>query len=314
MKRRAFLGLLSATTANVFSPTASAKTPGAVLRAEINGFSPAGGAPQDGIVRFIAFGDSGRGDRAQYELGRMMAAHHWNQFYDTALMLGDNIYPDGNMEDMPAKFERPYSELIRRGVSFQAVLGNHDVRKGREGQVNYRNFNMGGRAYYSFTRGDGLVEFFALDSTYFDLRQRRWLEEALQASQAKWKIAFFHHPIYSSAERHGSDLALRAELEPLLIRHGVDAAFSGHDHTYERTKPQQGVQYFVSGAGSKPRRGDLDRRTPFFASGSDEASSFMSVEITPERFSFKTIDVTGRVIDRGELAPRALARGATLVG
>jgi len=312
MKRRAFLGLLSATTANVFSSTASAKTPGAASRAGINGFSPAGSAPQDGAARFIVFGDSGRGDRAQYELARMMAAHHWSQFYDTALMLGDNIYPDGNMEDMAAKFERPYAELIRRGVSFQAVLGNHDVRKGREGQVNYRNFNMGRRAYYSFTRGDGLVEFFALDSTYFDLRQRRWLEEALQASQAKWKIAFFHHPIYSSAERHGSDIALRAELEPLLVRHGVDAAFSGHDHTYERTKPQQGVQYFVSGAGSKPRRGDLNRRTPFFASGSDEVSSFMSVEITPERFIFKTIDVAGRVIDSGELAPRAAARAATL--
>jgi len=312
MKRRAFLGLLSATTANIFSSTASAKTPSDTLRAGIKSFSPAGSAPQDGAVRFIAFGDSGRGDRAQYELARMMAAHHWNQLYDTALMLGDNIYPNGEMEDMQAKFEGPYTELLRRGVSFRAVLGNHDVRKGREAQINYRNFNMGARAYYSFTKGDGLVEFFALDSNYFDLRQRRWLEGALQASQAKWKVAFFHHPIYSSADRHGSDFGLRAELEPLLVRYGVDAAFSGHDHTYERIKPQQGVQYFVSGAGSKPRRGDLSRRAPFSASGNDETSSFMSVEVTPERFSFKTIDVAGQVIDSGELSPRAAARAATL--
>ena len=99
---------------------------------------------------------------------------------------------------------------------------------------------------------------------------------------------------------------------PLLVKHGVDAAFSGHDHTYERTKPQKGVQYFVSGAGSKPRHGDLDRRSPLFVSGYDETSSFMSIDVTPERFSFKTIDIGGRVIDSGELAPRAAARAASL--
>lgn len=307
MKRRAFLGLLSATTASALAPTASANN---TLRTAA--FSLTASPTWAEALRFIVFGDSGRGDTAQYELARMMAAHRGDRFYDMALMLGDNIYPDGNMEDMPAKFERPYAELLKRGVSFHAVLGNHDVRKGREGQINYRNFNMGGRAYYSFTRGDGLVEFFALDSNYFDLRQRRWLEEALQASRAKWKIAFFHHPIYSSADRHGSNLELRAELEPLLVKHGVDAAFSGHDHTYERTKPQKGVQYFVSGAGSKPRRGDLDRRSPLFVSGYDETSSFMSIEVTPERFGFKTIDIGGRVIDSGELAPRAAARAASL--
>ncbi|MBO0726727.1 MAG: hypothetical protein J2P52_14080, partial [Blastocatellia bacterium] len=63
-------------------------------------------------------------------------------------------------------------------------------------------------------------------------------------------------------------------------------------------------QYFTSGAGSRIRRGDLKRNTPFFATGYDEVSSFMSIEITPERFSFKTIDLTGKVVDSGELASR----------
>ena len=309
MKRRAFLGLLSATTASVIAPNASAND---ILRTGMSGVLPAATPSQADAVRFIAFGDSGKGDRAQYELARMMVAHQWSRFYDTALLLGDNIYPDGDWEDMPAKFEGPYKELLNRGVSFHAVLGNHDVKKGREAQINYPKFNMGGRSYYSFTKGDGLVEFFALDSNYFDIRQRRWVEEALQASRARWKVAFFHHPLYSSADRHGSRLDLRAELEPLLVRNGVDAVLTGHDHTYERIKPQQGVQHFVSGAGSKTRRGDLDRRNPFFASGSDESSSFMSVEITPEKFNFKSIDISGRVIDEGELAPRALASGAAV--
>jgi 3',5'-cyclic AMP phosphodiesterase CpdA len=226
-------------------------------------------------------------------------------------MLGDNIYPDGNPSDLPAKFERPYAELLRRGVSFHAVLGNHDIKKGREAQMNYRHFNMGGNAYYSFTKGDDLVEFFGLDSNRFDFQQRYWLEKALQESRAKWKIAYFHHPLYSSADRHGSDFHLRTELEPLLIKYGVDAAFSGHDHIYERTKPQEGIHYFVSGAGSKPRRGDLDRDTAFFAAGNDETSSFISIEFTPERFTFRTIDITGRVIDSGEVGTRPVFNSAT---
>jgi Calcineurin-like phosphoesterase len=306
MKRRAFLGLLSATTASALATTASAND---TLRTMGDGLSPATTLSSDEVVRFIVFGDSGKGDTAQYELGHMMAVHHWDRSFDMALMCGDNIYPSGDPDDLQAKFERPYADLLKRGVSFYAALGNHDVKKGREAQMKYRNFNMGGRAYYSFTKGDGLVEFFAVDSTYFDIRQRRWLEEALQASQAKWKIAFFHHPIYSSADRHGSKVELRAELEPLLVRHGVDAAFSGHDHVYERIKPQQGVQYFVSGAGSKTRRGDLERDSPFFAAGSDETSSFISIEVTSDQFSFKTIDIGGHVIDSGALSPRAMARG-----
>jgi 3',5'-cyclic AMP phosphodiesterase CpdA len=212
-------------------------------------------------------------------------------------MLGDNLYPDGDLTDVVAKFERPYVGLLERGVKFYAVLGNHDLRKGRTSQPAYRYFNMNGHAYYSFTRGDGLAEFFALDSNDFGRTQKSWLESSLSASQAKWKIAFFHHPIYSSAKRHGSNLRLRAELEPLLLKYHVDFAFSGHDHTYERIKPQQGVQYFVSGTGGKLRRNDLNRRSLFFAAGDDQTHSFISVEVTPEQLSYKTIDVSGRVLD-----------------
>jgi hypothetical protein len=224
------------------------------------------------------------------------------------LLLGDNIYPDGSISNVVAKFERPYADLLHQGVKFHAVLGNHDARHGRDGQPKYPHFNMGGRTYYSFTKGDNLVEFFGLDSNEFDGAQRQWLETALAASRARWKVVYFHHPIYSSAGEHGSNTRLRGALEPLLVKYGVNAAFSGHDHTYERTRLQQGVQYFVSGTGGKLRRGDLDRRSPFFAAGNDESGSFMLMEVTPERFSFKTIDVSGRMCDSGEIAPRATAR------
>lgn len=260
------------------------------------------------VVRFVAFGDMGTGDSDQRDVARQMAAFHFNHPYDTVLMLGDNIYPDGNPDDFQKKFERPYAELIRRGISFFAALGNHDVKKGREAQINYPLFHMGGRAYYSFTKGNGLAEFFALDSTSFDAAQLRWLEGALAGSKAQWKIAFFHHPIYSSGKTHGSDTKLRAQIEPLFVKYGVAAVLSGHDHIYERIKPQQGVQYFVCGIGGKLRSGNLDKKSSLTAAGNDEVNGFMSVEVTPERLAFQAIDSSGRVFDSGEIAPRTRTR------
>lgn len=254
-----------------------------------------------GLVRFVAFGDMGTGESNQLSLAAGMTVFQDKHPFDTVLMLGDNIYPNGNPALFKDKFERPYAELLKRGVRFYAALGNHDVRQGREAEISYPNFNMNGRAYYSFTKGDGLIEFFALDSTNFTRQQSRWLEDGLAASKAQWKIAYFHHPLYSSGITHGSDMKLRVQLEPLLIKYGVTAALSGHDHVYERTKPQRGVQYFVSGTGGQLRKGDLDRRTSFFHTGNDTVNSFMYFEAAPDKIVFSAIDAAGHTIDSGTL-------------
>ncbi len=304
MKRRSFLTLLSATTANALISTST------LANLARRGLQPAAPEP----VRFIAIGDMGTGCNNQFAIGSRLAACHNESPFDTVLMLGDNIYPNGSPSDLQSKFERPYDTVLRRGVKFRAALGNHDVVRGRDAQLNYKHFNMDGRAFYSFTKGDGLAEFFALDTTNFDQAQEQWLTRSLAASEARWKIAYFHHPIYSSAKRHGSNTKLRARLEPLFARYGVAAAFSGHDHTYERTKSLEGVQYFVSGAGGKLRRGDLDRRSSFLFTGNDEVNSFMHVEITRDQLSFKAIDASGRVLDSGALAPREAARARAAAG
>lgn len=293
MQRREFLKLLPATVSAV---TAAASA----SRDATSNFSGNNQSPTQ-VVRFAAIGDMGTGESDQYSLAKGMAVYHERHAFDTMLTLGDNIYPNGDPALFKDKFERPYAELLQRGVHFHAALGNHDVRRGLQAQMNYDYFNMGGKAYYSFARGEGLIEFFALDSTNMTRQQVQWLDEALAHSQAQWKVAYFHHPLYSSAITHGSEIRLRALLEPLFVKHGVTAALAGHDHTYERTKPQRGVHYFVSGAGGKLRRGDIDRRTPFFAAGNDRVNSFMYFEATPEKLSFWAIDAAGNTLDNGAL-------------
>jgi 3',5'-cyclic AMP phosphodiesterase CpdA len=190
---------------------------------------------------------------------------------------------------------------LKDQIKFYTVLGNHDVDAGRQDQCQYPLFNMGGQNYYKLERGNGLAEFFMLDSTDFDSAQATWLESSLRASKAKWKIAVFHHPIYSSGKKHGSALGLRRQLEPLLARYEVKVAFAGHDHIYERTKLQKGVQHFVTGAGGKVRRGDVDQGSSIRETSFDEDNHFMLIEVDDKQVNFQAITETGNVVDSGSI-------------
>ena len=167
---------------------------------------------------------------------------------------------------------------------------------------------MDGQRYYKFRLGN--AEFFALDSNYMDAQQRGWIEAELKKSNAQWKIAFSHHPMYSSGERHGSDVQLRAFLEPLFVKYGVNVALAGHEHFYERVKPQQGIWYFTAGGAAKIRRGDI-RKTNLTASGFDQDRSFMLVEISGDQMFFQTISRDGTTVDKGTMRRRETAKPAT---
>jgi 3',5'-cyclic AMP phosphodiesterase CpdA len=143
------------------------------------------------------------------------------------------------------------------------------------------------------------VRFFALDSDYLDKEQVDWLEKELSSSSSDWKIPFFHHPLYSSGKTHGSALETRAVLEPLFVEYGVSAVFSGHDHFYERIKPQKGgIVYWVSGAAGSLRKGDIGA-TDMTAKAFDSDYHFMIVEITGDDLHFQAISRTGATIDSG---------------
>ena len=274
---------------------------GAITAAALVRPSFAFAQPVKTSIRFTVLGDWGTGDAKGNGIAMQMARAHGVAPLDFVIAAGDNIYPDGSGRNFLKNFESPFASLLKERMKFYAVLGNHDVRDGRQDQRQYPLFNMGGQCYYTVKQGDGLAEFFMLDSTDFDSVQAAWLDGALKASTAKWKIAVFHHPIYSSGETHGSDVGLRKKLEPLFVKYGVKAVFSGHDHLYERTKPQHGIQYFVTGAGGKVRRGDTNLKSPFRALSFDDDNHFMQVEVDDSKIAFKTISRTGDVIDSGAI-------------
>ena len=265
----------------------------------------------DGSVRFAVMGDVGRDSRGRCEVANRMAAVHQQFPFDFVIMLGDNVYGSDAPAEMAEKFATPYRALLDAGVGFHAVLGNHDNPNVRF----YQPFNMGDQRYYSFRgpkgavgSGLGSVRFFALDTGYLEKEQIAWLDGQLAACDSEWRIVFFHHPLYSSGRTHGSALESRAILEPLFVKYGVSAVFSGHDHIYERIKPQKGgIAYWVSGAGGRLRKGDI-RATAMTAKGFDSDNHFMIMEITGDDLYFQAISRTGATIDSGVLhRPGSLA-------
>jgi len=244
-----------------------------------------------GSTAFALIGDSGSGDGAQKAVANAMLRYHTTaRPFTFVLMLGDNLYDD----DYRGEFSVPYQGLLERGVLFYAALGNHD----RDLEQHYKPFHMTDRLYFAFTEGN--ARFVALNSNHpADTAQLAWLDGAFGNTGTKWRIGFFHHPLYSSGDhaRESRD-SIRPAFEPALVRNQVDVVFSGHDHLYERIAPQHGIRYFISGGGGR-------NLYDFHKSAFDEVGSsehhFMVVEIAGDQMFFEAITPQGRTLDCGVL-------------
>jgi hypothetical protein len=251
-------------------------------------------------VKFAVLGDTGTGERAQYDVGAQLAKSRAVFPFEFVIMVGDNMYGSERPQDYSRKFELPYKAVLDAKVPFYASLGNHDDPNQRF----YKPFNMNGERYYTFKKdnvGHPGVRFFALDSNYMTREQLEWFEKELAGSDSPWKIAFFHHPLYSSGGRHGSEVDLRQQLEPIFQKHGMSVVFQGHEHFYERLKPQQGIHYFTAGGSAKLRAGDI-QKSGMTAFGFDTDYTFMLVEIDGETMHFQTLTRSGKRVDSGSIA------------
>jgi hypothetical protein len=245
-------------------------------------------------VKFAAIGDAGTGDPEQLDIANQMTRFHAKFPFDRVILLGDNVYGGQGQQDLVKKFSAPYKALLDMGVKFYASLGNHDDPANNR----YPQWNMGGQMYYTYATKN--VRFFALDSNKVDKKELAWLEGALKSAQEDWKICYFHHPLYSDGRTHGSSVDVRVLFEPLFVTYGVNVVFAGHDHIYERLTPQQGIYYFIEGAGGQLRKGDT-RRSATTAAAFDQDQSFILVEIDGDQLSFQAVSRAGATVDSGTI-------------
>jgi tartrate-resistant acid phosphatase type 5 len=249
-------------------------------------------------VGLLAVGDFGVGGSRQRSLGRAMQRFEERNPADTLVTLGDNDYtasPDG----FRANWVEAFNWLEAAGVSVAGTLGNHDVAV-QGGRYEFGTLGMPRRFY---RRRVGDVELFLLDSNAPTWDQTRWLHRALAASEARWKIAAFHHPPFSCGAYHGHALVGKRWVR-LFERYRVRLVLSGHDHNYQRFAARRGVTYVVHGGGSGyvyPLRA-CPRGYPS-RSRKSTAQGFLYVVAQADRIDGYAVNMAGRRTDAFTLRP-----------
>ncbi len=239
----------------------------------------------DDPIHIAVLGDVGTGEEEALLTADAVAKEHARDPYDGMLLLGDNVYEDGNPDRLDAVIFEPFAPLLDSGTALWAALGNHDVDDGF-GPAQAAALGLP-HEWYSVEIGDGLL--IVLDSNQpREDAQQAWLEETLASSDHAWRIVAMHHPLFSAGV-HGSSERNREAFLPILERYGVDIVFAGHDHDYQRSKPQEGILYIVTGAAAKLR----DTGTAYFTEVSSSQYHFVDMLIYPDRIELQAIGRDG---------------------
>lgn len=273
---------------------------------------------RNGGLNFVVLGDWGRnGEKDQRDVARQMAAAASDTGARFVLAVGDNFYEHGvaSVDDpqWQSSFERVYTAPSLQ-VPWHAILGNHDYHLSSDAQIAYskisKRWHMPARYYIRTEPIDAAtaVDFFFIDTMpmasfdddeqpyrdkvpWHDVpNQMTWLEKALAASTAPWKIVVGHHPIYSGGQ-HGDTPFLVEQVLPLLQKHHVQAYINGHDHDLQHLQAGK-VNLFCSGGGSKPRPTRKTTHTKF----AEGCSGFMSVALQADKMDIRMIDDRGNLL------------------
>jgi hypothetical protein len=263
---------------------------------------------------FAVIGDTQRNP----EVTRKCADGAYSRRPDFLLHCGD-VVDDGFAKHQWVKdlFE-PCSRLMSHIPTFP-VIGNHE----KDSHWYYDYFDLPAPEYY-YTFSYGNAQFFMIDSNK-SLKegspQYQWLEKELAASKATWKFTCHHHPCFSSEENDYGDHERGAksktftfgdmnarQLVPLYEKYGIDIAFNGHIHYYERTWPifemainqKKGVRYLTSGGGGGGLESAAPQRT-WFNLHFQRAFHYCYAAIHDRTIVFKAYDIDGRLFDTFEL-------------
>jgi tartrate-resistant acid phosphatase type 5 len=230
--------------------------------------------------------------RRQREVARAMTEAFATHEVRLIITTGDNIYAGNRILGLPVgaqgdedddwffTFYQPYRYMLNR-VPVYPCIGNHDSgetedRDDRDQlldnmylKARVAHDESSGRAsvdpglFYRFRYGRD-VEFICLDTSKESFWRRgrlfeypkhwEWIEQTFASSGGvRWRIPFCHHPPFCAGPQHTNTDGME-KLIALFASGGVRAVFSGHEHNFQHSS-HGGIDYFVTGAGSKVRKG-----------------------------------------------------------
>jgi hypothetical protein len=256
--------------------------------------------------KFAVIGDSGWGDPNSDAQG-LIARQIVTEKPALVLHTGDLVYnPTANYESYQRNYFNYYAETMCSAPFFPCP-GNHEYDV--PNATPYLSihslpsdnvpFSDRGR-YYSFDWGN--VHFVSIDSMQalnqavnFNGPMLRWLENDLRSTRLFWRVVYFHHPPYAGAGSNTGDAQsqwARAYMVPIFERYGVQLVFSGHEHSYQRSRPiwksnfvdpSLGINYLTSGGGG----------AALYSSPGDGAPSVPIVAFAKSLYHYLKVDVNG---------------------
>ncbi len=268
------------------------------------------GVDADDAWSFTVIGDTQRNPRVTGKVAKLM----WERRPHFVLHCGDVVDDGASKAQWTGDLFKPCSELFGRVPVFPCI-GNHEKNHPHY----YKYFSLPKPEYY-YSYQYGNAAFFSLDTNGLrtaDLQpggvQYEWLDKALAASDAKWKICYHHHPVFSSdSDDYGNtwkgkstdgDVRLKS-LQALYEKHNVDVVFNGHIHLYERSWPirggkvdqKNGVVHITSGGGGGGLE-DFGPTPTFFKAECRSDYHFCYVTVHRGTFHLKAFDQEGRLFD-----------------
>ena len=271
----------------------------AVLLAIVAGGAAHGAAPRPATL-------VGAGDIAScgVETDEMTAAL-LDRIPGTVFTTGDNVYTDGT----PDEFARCYAPTWgRHRDRTRPAPGNHDYRTaGAAGYFGYFGSRAGpaGRGWYSYAAGAWHVV--VLNSNCGEIggcgpgsAQLRWLQADLRAHRTRCTLAYWHHPLFSSGAKYPGDPTVR-DLWRALYAAGADLVLNGHDHIYERFRPQtpagvvdrvRGIRQITVGTGGMVLYG-LTKPLPTSAVRGPGVWGVLRLTLWPDRYSWRFVRAFG---------------------
>jgi len=252
--------------------------------------------PADQAIRVVGMGDFGAGSEAQREVAAAIVRMGQAKPFDFGVTFGDNFYPSGMKGPDDSRWRDWWESLYGPlHVVFYPTLGNHEWYSddGAAAEIEYRSPTWRFPSpYYSYTAGP--VQFFALDTTELSEAEILWLDKAIGASTARWKVAYGHHPIFAPERNLKSGLYLKymqARLWPVL-RGRVDAYLCGHQHAMAHMDPQDGVHFFMSGGGGAALS-KVSKHDPG-AQFAESTFGFLTLEASAARLDIAIFDTDGK--------------------
>lgn len=216
----------------------------------------------------------------------------------TVFTLGDNVYPDGTT----AEFKNCYGPSWGRHLArSRPAIGNHEYHTTKgSGYLGYFGARAApaGLPYYSYNLGAWHIV--VLDSERYTWPQATWLKEDLAANPRRCTLAYWHRPYFTTGEIP-AEVKLR-NLFTILYKAGADVVISGHNHIYERFRPQnpdgvadsdRGIRYFVVGTGGAPLL-PFGVKTPNLQVRQNKAHGVLKLTLYEDRYTWKFIPVAGK--------------------